>query len=147
MERTLVIIKPNAVQREIVGEIISRFERRGFKIVAVKMILIARKIAEKHYREHLGKDFYESVIRIISSGPSVVMILEGEKAVKMVRTMCGATDPGQALPGTVRGDYGMRIGQNIIHASDSAEASGREIRIFFKDDEIVEYRLASEPWV
>ncbi len=147
MERTLVIIKPNAVQREIIGEIISRIEKRGFKIIAMKMFLITKELAERHYREHMGKVFYNELIDMITSGPSVLMILEGENAVEVVRNMCGATDPRKALPGTIRGDYGMRITQNIIHASDSISASESEIEIFFREEEIVDYRLAAEPWI
>ena len=147
MERTLVIIKPNAVQREIIGEIISRIEKRGLKIIAMKMFLIDKELAEQHYQEHKGKEFYNELIDMITSGPSVVMILEGENTVEIVRKMCGATDPGKALPGTIRGDYGMRITHNIIHASDSLSASEREIKIFFREDEIIKYRLAAGPWI
>ncbi|MBN1619088.1 nucleoside-diphosphate kinase [candidate division WOR-3 bacterium] len=147
MKRTLVIIKPNAVQRELIGEIITRFEKRGLKIIALKLVQITTDMAVKHYREHEGKDFYESLISFITSGPSVAMILEGENVIEVVRKMCGATDPMKAEPGTIRGDLGMRIRQNIIHASDSDRSSSREIEIFFKADEIIEYKLATRSWI
>ena len=147
MERTCIIIKPNAVQRELIGDIISRFEKRGVKISAMKLILIDKMTAEKHYSEHIEKKFYHPLIKFITSGPSVVMILEGDQAVEIVRQMCGTTDPLQADPGTIRGDYGMSIRQNIIHASDSLESAEREIEIFFKKEEIIDYKLAARPWI
>ena len=147
MERTFIIIKPNSVQRELIGDIISRFEKRGLKISAMKLILIDKKTAERHYSEHVGKDFYQPLIKFITSGPSVVMILEGDQAIEIVRQMCGTTDPLQADPGTIRGDYGMSIRQNIIHASDSVESAEREIDIFFKKEEIIDYKLAARPWI
>ncbi len=147
MKKTLVIIKPNAVQRELIGEIITRFEKRGLKIIALKLLHITADMAVQHYKEHEGKDFYESLISFITSGPSVAMILEGENVIEVVRKMCGATDPMKAEPGTIRGDLGMRIRQNIIHASDSDRSSSREIEIFFKADEIVEYMLAARSWI
>lgn len=147
MKKTLIIIKPNAVQRELTGEIITRFEKRGLKIIALKLIQISKETAKKHYKEHEGKDFYDSLINFITSGPSVVMVLEGENGIEVVRKMCGATDPMKAEPGTIRGDFGMRIRQNIIHASDSDRSSAREIGIFFSEDEIVEYKLAARSWI
>ncbi|MBA7650685.1 Nucleoside diphosphate kinase [subsurface metagenome] len=147
MERTLVIIKPNAVQREIIGEIISRIEKRGFKITALKMLQINKDLAAEHYREHRAREFYQELVDFITSGPCVIMILEGEKAVDIMRLVCGPTDPSKAMPGTIRGDYGIRITQNVIHASDSLEAAEREIKLFFKEDEIIEYRLAAGAWI
>ncbi len=147
MERTFVILKPNAVQRELVGEIIARFERRGIKIIAMKMIMIPREIAETHYREHRGKDFYVDLIDFITSGPSVLMVLESHDAVRIVRYMVGATDPADAHPGSIRGDFATSPGHNMIHASDSPEAAREEIDLFFKPEEIQEYTLAVRPWL
>ncbi|KQC13605.1 MAG: nucleoside diphosphate kinase [Desulfuromonas sp. SDB] len=147
MERTLVIIKPNAVQRELIGDIISRFEKRGLKIVAMKMIVITPELAKVHYQEHQAKDFYQPLIKFITSGPSVVIILEGDRAIEVVRKMCGATDPLDADPGTIRGDYGIRVRQNIIHASDSLSSAEREIALFFSTPELIDYKLAARPWI
>lgn len=142
-----MIIKPNALQRELIGEIISRFEKRGLKIVAMKLTVITKEKAQEHYKEHQGKDFYDSLVEFITSGPSVVMVLEGENVIEVVRMMCGATDPMKADSGTIRGDFGMRIRQNIIHASDSDRSASREIGIFFDEDEIIEYSLATRSWI
>jgi len=147
VEKTLVILKPNAVQRELIGQLISKFERRGMKITAMKLIRIPLKIAEQHYKEHRGKEFYEDLISFITSGPSVIMILESMDAVDIVRTMVGATNPAEAVPGSIRGDYATSPGHNMIHASDSREAAEREIELLFKPEEIQEYRLAVRPWL
>jgi len=147
MERTLVILKPNAVQRELIGELISKFERRGMKITAMKLSRITLKNAEQHYVEHLGKQFYNDLISFITSGPSVIMILESMDAIEIVRSMVGATNPAEAAPGTVRGDYATSPGHNMIHASDSVESAEKEIGIFFNPEEILDYRLAVRPWL
>ncbi len=147
MEQTLVILKPNAVQRELIGQLISKFERRGMKITAMKLTRIPIETAEQHYKEHRGKEFYEDLISFITSGPSVIMILESMDAVEIVRSMVGATNPAEAVPGSIRGDYATSPGHNMIHASDSGEAAGREIELFFKPEEIQEYRLAVRPWL
>ncbi|MBN2586012.1 MAG: nucleoside-diphosphate kinase [Candidatus Fermentibacteraceae bacterium] len=147
MDRTLVILKPNAVQRELVGELISKFERRGMKITAMKMSRIDRNTAEEHYREHVGKEFYEDLISFITSGPSVLMILESMDAVNIVRATVGATHPADAAPGSIRGDYATSPGHNMIHASDTIESATREIELFFRPEEIQEYRLAVRPWL
>lgn len=147
MEQTLVILKPNAVQRELVGELITRFERRGMKITAMKMIRITRGMAEEHYREHRGRDFYEDLIAFITSGPSVLMILESLDAVKIVRATVGATNPAEADPGSIRGDFATSPGHNMIHASDSSESAQREIQLFFGPDEIQDYKLSVRPWL
>jgi nucleoside-diphosphate kinase len=147
MERTLVIIKPNGVQRELVGQLISRFERRGLKITALKMVTVDRETACLHYREHEGKAFFDDLIAFITSAPSVLMILEGERAVSLVRRMVGDTDPAEASPGTIRGDYATTVGHNMIHASDSPESAGREIDLFFEAGEIQTYTLSVRPWL
>lgn len=147
MEQTLVIIKPNAVQRELIGELISKFERRGMKITAMKLQRISRETAEEHYSEHMGKDFYQDLISFITSGPSVLMILESLDAVNIVRATVGATNPADAAPGSIRGDYATSPGHNMIHASDSTEAAEREISLFFRPEEIEDYTLAVRPWL
>nr|3VVT_A Chain A, Nucleoside diphosphate kinase [synthetic construct]3VVT_B Chain B, Nucleoside diphosphate kinase [synthetic construct] len=139
MERTFVMIKPDGVQRGLIGEIISRFERKGLKIVAMKMMRISREMAEKHYAEHREKPFFSALVDYITSGPVVAMVLEGKNAVEVVRKMVGATNPKEAAPGTIRGDFGLDVGKNVIHASDSPESAEREISLFFKDEELVEW--------
>ncbi len=147
MEPTLVILKPNAVQRELIGDLISKFERKGMKIIAMKLVRISLETAEQHYIEHRGKQFYEDLISFITSGPSVILILESMDAVGIIRSMVGATNPAEAAPGSIRGDYATSPGHNMIHASDSAESAKREIGLFFKPEEIQEYRLAVRPWL
>jgi nucleoside-diphosphate kinase len=131
------MIKPDGVKRRLVGEIISRFEKRGFNIVAMKMVHIDRTTAERLYEEHKGKSFFEELINYITSGPVVCMVVEGEEAVTVVRKMIGNTDPKEAPPGTIRGDYALTKAENIIHASDSEEKAKREMSIFFVEKEIV----------
>ena len=147
MEQTLVILKPNAVQRELIGELISKFERRGLKISAMKMETVSRETAEIHYREHKEKHFYDDLIGFITSGPSVIMILEANGGVEIVRRMVGSTNPAEAEPGSIRGDYATSPGHNMIHASDSLEAAKREIELFFEPSEIMDYRLSVRPWL
>lgn len=147
IERTLVIIKPDAVVRGLMGEIISRFEKKGLKIVGMKMIWIDRELAEKHYEEHRGKPFFEALIDYITKAPSVVMVIEGRYAISVVRKMAGATNPKDAEPGTIRGDFGFNIGDaiyNVVHASDSPESAEREINLYFKPEEIFEYSKATD---
>jgi nucleoside-diphosphate kinase len=140
-ERTLVIIKPDAVHRQLVGEILRRLERKGLRIVALKMLQIDRELAEKHYAVHKGKSFYDSLLSFVTSGPSVALVLEGEQAIGMVRQMMGATNPLNAEPGTIRGDYAVQTTYNLIHGSDSVEAAHYEIELFFAPHEIVSYPL------
>lgn len=147
MEQTLIILKPNAVQRELIGELISKFERRGMKITAMKLSRISRETAEIHYREHREKEFYEDLISFITSGPSVLMILESLQAVNIARATVGATNPADAAPGSIRGDYATSPGHNMIHASDSLGSAKREIELFFKPDEIEDYKLSVRPWL
>ncbi len=136
-ERTFVFIKPDGVKRGLVGEIISRFERKGFKIKALKMKWLSVEEAEQLYSIHRGKSFFENLVKFVTSGPIVAFILEGDSAIEVVRTMIGATDARKAQPGTIRGDYGLDIEANIIHASDSKESFEREYRVIFSDKEIV----------
>ncbi|MFO7952409.1 MAG: nucleoside-diphosphate kinase [Bacillota bacterium] len=146
-ERTFLMVKPDGLQRGLVGEVIRRMENKGMKMVAMKMLRIDKALAARHYGEHKGKPFYEGLIEYITSAPSVAMIWEGDDAVAMTRTMIGATDPKKAAPGTIRGDLAMFTGKNIVHGSDSPESAAREIELFFKDNEIYPYDLAHEEWL
>ncbi|MCD6123157.1 MAG: nucleoside-diphosphate kinase [Spirochaetales bacterium] len=147
MEKSFVMLKPGVLQRRLVGDVIKRFERCCLKIVAVKLMQISKELAEKHYAEHRGKDFYPSLIEYITSGPVVVMILQGTHAVKVIRKIAGATNPLEALPGTIRGDFALITQKNVIHASDSPESAAREISLFFKEEEIFDYELPNAKWV
>jgi nucleoside-diphosphate kinase len=132
-ERTLILVKPDAVRRNLIGDVISRIERKGLKVVAMDLRTIERETAEAHYAEHAEKPFFGSVVDFITSGPAVALVVEGERAVEAFRALAGATDPVKALPGTIRGDYAMEVGENIVHGSDSPEAAAREIKIFFPE--------------
>ena len=147
LERTFVLIKPDAVQRGISGEIISRFEKKGIKIVAMKMISVSRKLAEKHYGIHKGKPFYEPTIEYIISSPVIALILEGINVIEMVRKMMGKTDPQKAELGSIRGDYGQFIGRNIVHGSDGKDTAKFEINLWFKPEEISDYSRIDEVWL
>lgn len=137
MNRTFAMVKPDGVQKGLVGEIISRFEKKGLKMVALKIMNITPELAEKHYSEHKGKPFFADLVNFITSGPVVAMVLEGENVIPTVRTMMGATDPQDAAPGTIRGDLALTIDENIIHGSDSLESAKREIGLFFKEEEMI----------
>ena len=147
MQRSLVLLKPDTVQRGLVGEVVSRLERRGLKIVAMKLMTISRELANRHYDAHVGKPFFEGLVSFITSGPVVAMVLEGEDTVSLVRATMGATDPRDSGPGTVRGDLAISIGRNLIHGSDSEEAAVREIDLFFSADELVDYGRDTERWI
>ncbi|MFA5101681.1 MAG: nucleoside-diphosphate kinase [Candidatus Thermoplasmatota archaeon] len=146
-ERTFAMIKPDAVQRGFIGEIISRFEKKGIKIVAMKLVAVDRKLAEQHYGVHKGKPFFEPTVNYITSSPVVAMVLEGVNVIEMVRAMTGATDPQKAAMGTIRGDYGQFIGRNIIHASDGKETAQFEIGLWFAAEEIASYQRIDEQWL
>lgn len=147
MERTLIIIKPDAVQRGLIGEIIRRFEQRGLRIVAMKMMQVTPELAERLYAVHKGKSFYPGLIRYITSAPVVVMVPEGTGAMEIVRRTMGATNPAEATPGTIRADFGMEVGRNLVHGSDSPETAAFEIPLFFAEDEILSYSRATDPWI
>ena len=147
MERTLVIVKPDGVQRGLVGPIITRLEQRGLKIVAMKMMHISRELAHRHYAVHEGKSFFEGLINYITSAPVVVMVIEGRQAIELVRQTMGATNPAQATPGTIRADYGVEIGRNLVHGSDSPETAAFEIPLFFNEGEILQYERDTERWI
>jgi len=141
--------KPDAVQRGLTGEIVTRLEERGLKLVGAKFMQIDQELAEQHYGEHADKPFFDELVDFITSGPVMAMVWQGADATRQVRQMMGATDPADAAPGTIRGDYGLDLGQNIIHGSDHEDegANEREIELFFDEDELVEYERADEPWV
>ena len=133
MERTLILVKPDAFARNLTGEIIARFERKGLRLVALKLMTMTRELAEQHYAEHVGKGFFDELVEFITSGPLVAMVLEGESAIEAARQVIGATNPLQANTGSIRGDYAIAVGQNMVHGSDGPESSAREVGLFFPD--------------
>ena len=147
MQNTLIIFKPDAVQRRLVGSILARFEAKGLRIAALKLIQVDRALAEKHYGEHAGRPFFEGLIQFITGGPVVVGVLAGTEAITDVRTMLGATNGVAAAPGTIRGDYSISKQNNLIHGSDSPESAEREIALWFKDGEVVDYAIAGSNWI
>lgn len=147
MEKTLIVLKPDAVQRQLVGRMIGRFEAKGLKIVAIKMLQVDAQLARRMYAEHEGKDFYEPLVAFITASPVVAMVLEGNNAVAVCRGMMGPTFGPDAPPGTLRGDFGMSKRYNLIHGSDSPGAAGREIPLFFKAGEILNYTLRASGWI
>ncbi len=146
MERTFVIIKPDAVQRGLIGEIVARFERRGLKIVGMKFMQVSEELARQHYAVHQGKPFFEGLIQYITSAPVVAMVLEGTDAIAAVRTSMGATRPAEAAPGTIRGDFGLEIGRNLVHGSDGPETAATEIALWFGED-LVSWQRSTDPWI
>ncbi len=146
-QRTFVMIKPDAVQRGLIGEIINRFEKKGIKLVAMKMVSVSRDLAEKHYGIHKGKPFFEPTVQYICSSPVVAMVLEGNNAISMVRNMMGKTNPQDASMGTIRGDFGQFIGRNIVHGSDGEDTAKFEINLWFSEDEISDYSRIDEKWL
>ena len=147
MERSLVLIKPDAVQRALAGQIISRLERKGLKIVAMKMLHMDRDLAERHYAVHKGKPFFDDLVGFITSGPLIAIVFQGENAVQVIRQMMGETDPVKATAGTIRGDFGIDIGHNLVHGSDSPENASKEIDLFFSAKEILDYRRELDTWI
>ena len=147
VEQTLVIIKPDAVQRGLIGEIIGRLEKRGLKIIGMELRMIDRATAERHYAEHHGKPFYEGLVRFITSGPVVTMVLEGPNAVELSRLTMGKTKPEEATPGTIRGDFALTMGNNLIHGSDSIESGERERDLYFPPDRLVSYGRSLDDWL
>ncbi len=147
MQRTLILIKPDAVQRGLIGNIITRFEQRGLKIVAMKMIYMNEKLARRHYAVHEGKDFFAGLVKFITSGPIVAAVLEGDDAVEIVRKTMGSTDPLTAPPGTIRADFGIDMGRNLVHGSDSPENATQEIALFFAPEEVLSYQRALDEWI
>jgi len=148
-ERTFVMVKPDAFQRGLVGTIVSRLEDRGLTLVGMKAIQMTRERAEEHYAEHADKPFFEGLVDFITSGPVVPMVWEGDDATRQVRQMIGATDPAEAAPGTIRGDFALDLGRNVIHAADHEDegANEREIALYFDDEELLDYESIQEPWL
>jgi nucleoside-diphosphate kinase len=146
-ERTFVMVKPDGVQRGLVGEIINRFEKKGIKIIAMKLVSVSKELAEKHYGVHRGKPFFKPTVEYIISSPVVAMVLEGNNVINTVRLMMGKTNPQEASGGTIRGDYAQFIGRNIIHGSDGPETADFEIKLWFKPEEIAKYKRIDEQWL
>ena len=146
VEKTLVLVKPDGVQRGLIGEIISRLERRGLRLTAAKFMQVSRELAETHYAIHQGKPFYDSLIAYITSAPVMAMVWEGPSAVAAVRQTMGATRPTEAAPGTVRHDFGLEVGRNLTHASDSPENGEKEVALWFREEELVSWERALDPW-
>jgi nucleoside-diphosphate kinase len=147
MERTLIIVKPDGVQRGLVGQVISRLEDKGLRLAGLKLMKVSRDLAETHYGEHRERPFFGDLVSFITSSPVVVGVVEGPNAVSITRGLVGATNPAEATAGTIRGDYGLSIGMNIIHASDAVESGQREVSLFFNDDEVVGYKRDIERWI
>ena len=148
-ERTFVMAKPDAVQRGLVGEIVSRLEERGLKLVGAKCVQIDEELARDHYAEHEDEPFFDDLVSFITAGPVMAMVWEGQDATRQVRTMMGETDPAESAPGTIRGDLGLDLGRNVIHGSDNEDpgANEREIELFFDDDELVDWERIDETWL
>jgi nucleoside-diphosphate kinase len=147
MERTLILVKPDGVQRGLTGEIISRFERRGLKLVGMKFIQMSQELAEDHYAVHKERPFYNDLVAYITSGPVVAMVWEGQEAIAAARSTMGATKPVEAAPGTIRGDLGMEIGRNLVHGSDSPENGVKEVNLFFDESELVDWSRDADTWI
>lgn len=147
MQRTLILLKPDCVHRRLVGETTLRFERKGLRLVGLKLVHATRALAEKHYAVHLGKPFYESLLAFLTSGPTVAMVWEGREAVAAARNLIGATDGAKAAPGTIRGDFGISVQNNLVHGSDSPENAAAEIALWFQPAELVAYENVDRPWV
>jgi nucleoside-diphosphate kinase len=147
IERTLVLVKPDGVQRLLVGRIIARFEERGLKLIGLKLMRVDRALAERHYAIHRGKPFFEGLLDFITSGPLVALALEGPSAIALVRSMVGATRPHEAVPGSIRGDLAVETAQNLVHASDGAETATSELALWFSPDELFEYAREVDRWV
>jgi nucleoside-diphosphate kinase len=147
MERTLVLVKPDGVQRSLVGEIISRRERRGLKLVALKLMQVDDALARQHYAEHVERPFFRGLVEFITSGPLVAMVWQGDSVVEIVRKTMGETNPVNSPPGTIRGDLALDIGRNVVHGSDSLPSAEREINLFFSPQEILDYPRSADPWI
>lgn len=147
MEKTFIMVKPDGVQRNLVGEIVSRFENKGFKLVAAKLMAVSKELAEEHYGEHKERPFFGELVDFITSSPVFAMVWEGENVIATARQMMGKTNPADALPGTIRGDFGVTMGKNVIHGSDSPESAGREIGLWFNENEVSEYNKQVDEWV
>lgn len=147
MEKTFLMVKPDGVQRQLIGQIVSRFEQKGLKLIGAKLMKISEELAQQHYGEHKEKPFFNELVQFITSGPVFAMVWEGENAIEIARQMMGKTNPKDALSGTIRGDFGLTVGKNVIHGSDSPESAEREIQLFFKAEELVEYDREIDAWI
>lgn len=147
MEKTFIMVKPDGVQRNVIGEIVGRFEQKGFKLAGAKLMQISNELAENHYGEHKERPFFGELVDFITSGPVFAMVWEGEDVISTARTMIGATNPAEATPGSIRGDFGVTVGKNIIHGSDSPESATREINLFFDESELVSYDKQDHSWI
>jgi nucleoside-diphosphate kinase len=147
MERTLILLKPDCVHRRLVGDILSRFERKGLRIVALKLLVASKALAEKHYEVHKERPFYGSLIQFLTSGPTVAMVLEGREAIAVARNLIGATDGVKAAPGTIRGDYALSVQNNLVHGSDSADNAAAEIALWFTPEELTSFTPIDTPWI
>ncbi|WEG11373.1 nucleoside-diphosphate kinase [Pullulanibacillus sp. KACC 23026] len=147
MERTFLMVKPDGVQRNLIGEVVTRFEKKGYKLAGAKLMVITRELAEQHYGEHKERPFFGELVNFITSGPVFAMVWEGDGVIATARKMMGATNPQEAAPGTIRGDYAVQMSQNIIHGSDSPESAAREINLFFNENELVTYTKNVDAWV
>jgi nucleoside-diphosphate kinase len=147
MERTLVLVKPDGVQRGLVGEVVSRLERRGLKLAAMKLMRVDQDLARQHYGEHTNQPFFHGLVEFITSAPVVAMVWEAENAVEVVRKTMGETKPASSAPGTIRGDLALDIGRNLVHGSDSLASAEREVGLFFRPEEILDYGRSTDPWI
>ncbi|WP_349924768.1 nucleoside-diphosphate kinase [Bacillus altitudinis] len=147
MDKTFLMVKPDGVERQLIGEIVSRFEKKGLQLVGAKLMSIPKEVAETHYREHKEKPFFGELVDFITSGPVFAMVWQGEQVVDVTRQIIGKTNPKEALPGTIRGDYGLTVGKNIIHGSDSPESAEREINLFFKQEELTNWDQTISSWI
>src|SRR3954469_12917297 len=147
MEKTFLMVKPDGVQRNLIGEIVSRFEKKGFQLVGGKLMSISQELAEEHYGEHKERPFFGELVDFITSGPVFAMVWQGENVISTARQMMGSTNPKDAAPGTIRGDFGITVGKNVIHGSDSQESAVREIGLFFNESEVVEYSKLINEWI
>lgn len=147
MEKTFLMVKPDGVQRGLVGEIVNRFEKKGYQLLGAKLMNVSREMAELHYAEHIERPFFNDLVDFITSSPVFAMVWQGDEVIATARQMMGKTNPKEALPGTIRGDYGVTTGKNIIHGSDSTESAEREVKIFFDEDELLTYEKITDYWI
>ena len=147
MENTLILLKPDTIQRGLSGEVISRFENKGFKIIGMKLMIISKDLAETHYSEHKDKSFFVDLVSFITSSPIIAMVIQSENAINIARNMMGTTNPVNALSGTIRGDFGISLESNIVHGSDSKTSAQKEINLFFKPEELIEYSKSIQKWI
>ena len=147
MQKTLVLVKPDGVQRGLIGTVIGRIENKGLKIAGLKLIHVSEELAKEHYGEHVDRPFFGDLVSFITSSPVVALAIEGDNAVAVMRTLMGGTNPQEAAPGTIRGDFGMTIGMNLVHGSDSPESAERELNLFFQKEEVLDYKREIDSWI